>query len=70
MSLSASRTRLEMLTKDILLKWEETRNSWRDSKSLEFEHQYIQELSARVDKSATMIDKLDELLTKVRHDCE
>ena len=70
MSLSGNRTRLEMLAKDLLLKWEDTKNAWRDSKGLEFERHYIQELVARVDKSAAMIDKLDELLNKVRRDCE
>jgi len=70
MNLNASRTRLEMLTKALLLQWEETKGYWRDAKGQEFERQYMQELAARVDKAATLLEKMDDVLTKVRNDCE
>ena len=43
---------------------------WKDAKAQEFERLYIQELSARMDKAATALEKLDRILTKVRDDCE
>jgi hypothetical protein len=70
MSLSASRSRLAAITKELSLRWEETRQYWKDAQSQEFAHRYMEELLARVDKTATVIEKLDGLLTKVRSDCE
>ena len=70
MNLNSSRTRLEMLTKGLLMQWEDTKEYWRDAKGQEFERKYINELTARVDKAATILEKLDVVLTKVRNDCE
>jgi uncharacterized protein YeaO (DUF488 family) len=39
-------------------------------KAQEFEQRYMTELFANVDKTITVMDKLNELLTKVRKDCE
>ena len=36
----------------------------------EFERQYLQELFFAVDRTVTVIEKLDELFKKVRSDCE
>ena len=70
MSLAGNRSRLAAITKELWLRWQETENSWKDSKSQEFERRYLVELLARVDKTVTVIEKLDELLNKVRKDCE
>ena len=70
MSLAGNRSRLAAISKELWLRWQETENSWKDSKSQEFERRYLVELLARVDKTVTVIEKLDELLNKVRKDCE
>jgi hypothetical protein len=70
MSLSANRSRLAAITKELALRWDETKNYWRDGKSHEFEQRYMHPLLAQVDKSATVIEKLEKLLTEVRNDCE
>jgi hypothetical protein len=70
MNLGATKSRLAAVTKELSLQWGETKNYWKDAKSLEFEHRYIQELLVRVDKAVTVIEKLDALLDKVRKDCE
>jgi hypothetical protein len=70
MSLSGSRSRLAAISKDLALRWQETRETWRDAKSGEFEQRYMTELLAQVDKTVTVIEKLDELLNKARKDCE
>jgi ribosome-binding factor A len=70
MNLSGSKNRLVAITKEISNRWEETKNHWRDAKSQEFERRYMSELFANVDKTITVMDKLNELLTKVRKDCE
>src|SRR5208283_75241 len=70
MSLSGSKNRLMAITKELSTRWDETRNYWRDAKSQEFEHRYMVELLANVDRTITVMDKLNELVTKVRNDCE
>jgi hypothetical protein len=70
MSLVANRSRLAAITKDLSLRWQETREQWSDSKSDEFNRQYMLELFAQVDKTVTVIEKLDELLSKARKECE
>lgn len=70
MSMAGSKSRLGGATKELSLKWEQTKNYWRDQKSAEFEHKFLQELFADVDKTIIIVDKLDELLKKVRSDCE
>ena len=70
MSLSGSKNRLVAITKELSNRWDETKNYWRDAKSQEFEQRYMTELFANVDKTITVMEKLNELLIKVRNDCE
>jgi len=70
MSATGSRGRLVGATKELALKWQDTKNYWRDEKSEEFERRYLQEVFIGVDKAMAVIEKLDELLKKVRSDCE
>lgn len=70
MNLAGNKSRLTAITKGLLVKWQETKNYWQDAKSREFEQRYVTELLANMDKTVTVIEKLDELLNKVRKDCE
>jgi hypothetical protein len=70
MNLSGHKAQLTGSTKEILLRWSETKNAWRDTKCREFEDHYIQELMAQVDKATTLIDKLEEILQRVHKDCD
>ena len=70
MSLSGSKSRLSSTTKDLWMQWEQTKNYWRDAKSREFEQRYLQDLFVSVEKTITVVEKLDDLLKKVRSDCE
>jgi hypothetical protein len=70
MNLSGSRGRLDLLTRELLRNWNETRNSWRDAKAGEFERLYMQELLARVGKAIEAAEKIDVILNKIREDCE
>jgi hypothetical protein len=70
MSLTADRTRLRAITKELTVRWEETRNYWKDAKSQEFERQYLEELLARVDKAVVAIEKLEKVAARARSDCE
>jgi thymidylate synthase len=68
--MNASGARLAALTKDLWAKWQQTRESWADIKSLEFEQHYLQELNHSVDKTVSVMDQLDKLLEKIKKDCE
>lgn len=68
--MNASAARLEALTRELRGKWFQTKESWADAKSKEFEQKYLQELFPGVDKAVTVIDQLDKLVTKLKRDCE
>jgi hypothetical protein len=70
MSMAGSKARLVGLTKELSLKWDGTKTYWRDAKAQEFERKYLQEIFLGIDKTVTIVEKLDELLKKVRKDCE
>jgi hypothetical protein len=68
--MNASGTRLAGLTKELRAQWLDTKTYWKDAKSQEFEHKYMEELLASVDRAVTVIEQLDKLVTKIRKDCE
>jgi hypothetical protein len=70
MSLAGSKSRLAALTKDLIVKWEETKTHWRDAKRDEFERRYIKELLVAMERAENATEGLDKLLAKVRKDCE
>ena len=68
--MNANGSRLSGITKDLCAHWHQTKEHWRDAKCAEFERKYIEELVASVDKTVAVIDQLDNLLMKIRKDCE
>ena len=58
------------ITKNLTTDWRDTKESWMDAKSAEFDRKYIEELIANVDASMEIMDKLDKVLAKIRSDCE
>ncbi|MGO8926046.1 MAG: hypothetical protein ACLQU3_04005 [Limisphaerales bacterium] len=68
--MKASSNRLAAITKELRAQWQDTKAHWKDAKSQEFEHRYMEELLASVDRTVTVMEQLDKLLTKIRTDCE
>ena len=68
--MSGGGSKLMALTKELSVQWEQTKEYWRDAKSQEFERQYMDELMVSVDRAATVMEQLDQLLAKIRRDCE
>ncbi len=68
--MSASGQRIGALTKDLMNRWRQTKESWRDDKADEFERDYLIELQTSVDKSLHVMEQLDKLLAKIRNECE
>jgi hypothetical protein len=70
MNLSGNKGRLVGLTREFSLQWSETQTHWHDAKSEEFDRKFMVELSAHVNRAVVVLEQLEELLKKVRSDCE
>jgi len=69
-SLADSKARLAGVTKALFTQWDQTRESWRDAKSAEFEFHYLRELKSDVDKAVAAMEEVEKILAKLRNDCE
>lgn len=70
MSTAGSRGQLTMATRQLMSRWEETRNSWRDQKAAAFEDLYLSEVRDTVNTALRALEELERLLEKVHADCE
>jgi hypothetical protein len=70
MNLRGTRARLLALHRELRGHWDATRAYWQDARAEDFERRHLAELEAQLDRALAAVDKLEELLTKVRHDCE
>lgn len=70
MSTSGSGARLTALTKHLELQWRQTRQVWMDAKADEFERNVMRELETVANITCAGIDNLEQILRKVRSDCE
>ena len=70
MNISSNGKLLAAATKELVRKWDETKHSWSDAKSRDFEQKFLFELWTGVDRSVPVFDDLDKLISKVRSDCE
>ncbi len=68
--MNAAGSRLEALTKELRVQWQQTKVSWNDAKALEFEQKFLVELFSTVDKTVGVIEQIDKLMSKIRKDCE
>lgn len=70
MNFNATKSRMAGLTREISLRWSDTRDHWHDARGAEFDRRYMQELVARMNTATTALDKLEELCKRIRKDCE
>jgi hypothetical protein len=70
MSLSASKSQLMTLTRELARHWDQARSCWLDDKSREFAAKYLEPLQTQVTTALTAADKLDAIISRVRNDCE
>lgn len=70
MSAGAAKGALTDATRELLLRWEQVRESWRDAKADEFGRDYLDGLADEVARSVRVIDELERLLRKIHADCE
>jgi uncharacterized protein (UPF0335 family) len=68
--MNANAARIGAITKELWAQWQDTKSYWKDAKSQEFEHKFLEELVSSVDKTVTVIEQLDKLISRIRRDCE
>lgn len=54
----------------MLQRWHETKTSWRDAKSAEFERVFLGDLIGTVERTVTAIEQVDKLINRIKKDCE
>ncbi len=70
MSIKSSRGMLMKAVRDLNASWDQTRMQWSDDKAREFEERYLRPLPEALNSASTIIEELDKVLAKIRHDCE
>ena len=70
MSLGGSKSLLNESTRELFARWDDAKLSWRDSKALEFERDYLASLPQAVANATRVIEELDLVLSKIHADCD
>ena len=70
MSTRGSAANLVQAMKDLSVEWQQTKASWRDVKSQEFERTYLDVLPSHIARATAVMEEIDALLRKIRSDCE
>jgi len=70
MGLAESRGKLTGSTRDLMALWANTKVYWNDAISERFEKTILQQVELDVRVSASAMDQMGALLTKIRHECE
>ncbi len=70
MSTLASANAINEATRDLSLEWRHTRNYWRDAKAKNFEEVYLEKLPSLVMQAKNALEELNNVLRKVRTECE
>lgn len=70
MNLRGSSANLAQAVKDLSIRWEETGKHWRDVKSQQFEKDYLENLPNVAARAASVIEEIDQILRKIKKDCE
>ena len=68
--MSAGSARLKHAMKTLMEHWDATREQWNDHVARDFEKNHLEPLAHQVDHTLRGMDKLSEVLAKVRQDCQ
>lgn len=70
MSLTTNQAQLVAQTKDLMRNWDHARGLWRDQKCGEFERLFMQDIESGVTNAVNVIRDLEEIVQRVKRDCE
>jgi len=68
--LQTSATRLRRATRELMLKWEETKSHWNDDANRDFETNHLQPLLPQLSLTVNVVQRLNELLERAERECE
>jgi uncharacterized protein YukE len=68
--MTGAQNRLQLLTRDLISAWRETKQDWKDAKAQEFESRFIDELNSAVNAAVTNIETLERTLKQIHDDCD
>ena len=69
MGVDFSRTRLQQTLKELMLRWEKANVDWDDQVSREFKETYLNQLDSKVKTTMDSMEKMSELLRRLKRDC-
>ncbi len=67
--MSAGSSTLNHAIKTLRMKWEQAKETWDDGVRRDFEAKHIVPLESQVNATLRGMDRLDEVLAKMRRDC-
>ena len=70
MSMNSAHSRLKRAQKDLLNRWDATRQCWHDENARHFAEEHLEPLMDRVTAAHDAMVHLESILAALRHDCE
>jgi|HubBroStandDraft_1064217.scaffolds.fasta_scaffold1039966_2 hypothetical protein len=70
MSAAGNASNLAQLARELMNEWQQTKSSWHDVKSQDFESDYLEALPGHVERVVMIMAEIDQFLKKVRSECE
>lgn len=67
--MSAGMTKLQYSLKTLRAHWEEARIHWQDQVGQDFEDRHLRPMETQVDGALRAMDKLAEVMMKMKRDC-
>jgi len=67
--MSEGSTKLQYALKSLRARWEETKEGWSDQVRDDFERKHLSPMETQVSATIRGMDKLGEIIAKVRRDC-
>jgi hypothetical protein len=69
MSVSGGRAKVTIALKDLMTKWTRVHEHWHDDVSRAFDERTLQPLEGQVRTAMTAMDKMREVLHRVKSEC-
>jgi hypothetical protein len=70
MSAAANASNLAQAARVLVNEWQQTKSSWHDVKSQDFEQTYIEPLPGHVERAVMVMAEIEIMLKKIRSECD
>ena len=69
MSVTVGRAKLKNALRDLLVRWQETRQVWHDARTEQFEKQFIDPLEPQARAALGAMDRMAAVIAQAERDC-